>query len=826
MAIERIIEYKIDENIHDIETDKTFLSYDNVDKFTIDISQIDADFESASAKAFFICYKYSDKKKYTEIKCNLDAENKKISFKIPENIRGHVGLVKSNVYLEFDNGDRLDLVGLTFKMQKSLIDENVNEVADYYYETFVEQTKELVEKLKEYENSVKQASDGAIQSIDLKKEEISHMGDGIDELVSQKMSEIQSVNTNLENYLEEKKAGLTDIENDFKSFSDIKKSNIDTLTNEILTYKSGLDFIVETKQSLIESEMGNFSNNVSTAYNQLIGYKEGKEQDIDALKTSFNDYLETKKQSIVTDLSSIESCKNEQISKIKTVSDNSIRQITDYTTQEKANMDSVVNEVRQYGTVKKSEIDSNVKDISEYVEVSKTNIDEQKQQITSIIPELQTSIDDMQAHIDSLISDASEIPDYKKVLQEITTIKGYLMGDPSKDVYGVEVDMINKTVTRISGSIGKSGGKDFDNIRAYQRRRYNLTDDGKVLAYFGEDGFVENGFTDREFVKDGVTYPIGTRVQVMVEQPKFYYKVEPLVLEPIPNGIGFHMRKGRYYICDTKKEGFKVHPAFEVGEDIREYIYLSAYEASRNADNTLMSIVDAIPSTKYNINSFRSMSNSIGDNWGICNITTFSLSQLLFLIEYATFNSQSALGFGYTNRTIPSGNNILAVISKAGRTKSLGNTSGEITADDGYSSISYRGEENIYGNVWCAVDGMLLNGNNKNEIYISKNRQNYGSIDTNLYFKLNFIATKTNGYISAFGYDSKFDYLFIPTEVVGNSIVPVGDSCWQNASHYKLLTPQVGGRMVNSSENGLFTIGLDVEIGTGWESIGTRLVYI
>lgn len=169
MAIERIIEYKIDENIHDIETDKTFLSYDNVDKFTIDISQIDADFESASAKAFFICYKYSDKKKYTEIKCNLDAENKKISFKIPENIRCHVGLVKSNVYLEFDNGDRLDLVGLTFKMQKSLIDENVNEVADYYYETFVEQTKELVKRLEGYENSVKQASDSAIQSIDLKK---------------------------------------------------------------------------------------------------------------------------------------------------------------------------------------------------------------------------------------------------------------------------------------------------------------------------------------------------------------------------------------------------------------------------------------------------------------------------------------------------------------------------------------------------------------------------------------------------------------------------------------------------------------------------------
>lgn len=329
-------------------------------------------------------------------------------------------------------------------------------------------------------------------------------------------------------------------------------------------------------------------------------------------------------------------------------------------------MDSVVNEVRQYGTVKKSEIDDNVKDISEYVEVSKTNIDEQKQQITSIIPELQTSINDMQAHIDSLKSDAEEIPDYKKVLQEITIIKGYLMGDPSKDVYGVEVDMINKTVTRISGSIGKSGGKDFDNIRAYQRRRCNLTDDGKVLAYFGEDGFVENGFTDREFVKDGVTYPIGTRVQVMVEQPKFYYKVEPLVLEPIPNSIGFHMRKGRYYICDTKKEGFKVHPAFEKDGVEKDFIYLSAYEAcifdvSNNVyllnderifdltQDKLSSISNSKPFSTLSYQNILKLINNNGLGWGMQNIYTVSLSQLLFLIEYATFNSQNAIGVGYTN---------------------------------------------------------------------------------------------------------------------------------------------------------------------------------
>lgn len=77
MAIERIIEYQADLNNRDTKLDNKFLSYDNIDKVSIDISQIDADFTSASAKSFFVCYTYSDKKKYTEIKCTIDVENKK-----------------------------------------------------------------------------------------------------------------------------------------------------------------------------------------------------------------------------------------------------------------------------------------------------------------------------------------------------------------------------------------------------------------------------------------------------------------------------------------------------------------------------------------------------------------------------------------------------------------------------------------------------------------------------------------------------------------------------------------------------------------------------
>ena len=49
---------------------------------------------------------------------------------------------------------------------------------------------------------------------------------------------------------------------------------------------------------------------------------------------------------------------------------------------------------------------------------------------------------------------------------------------------------------------------------------------------------------------------------VMVEQPKFYYRVEPLALDLSGEGAGYGLKKARYYICDKPHEGFRVHPAF------------------------------------------------------------------------------------------------------------------------------------------------------------------------------------------------------------------------------------------------------------------------
>ena len=89
-----------------------------------------------------------------------------------------------------------------------------------------------------------------------------------------------------------------------------------------------------------------------------------------------------------------------------------------------------------------------------------------------------------------------------------------------------------------------------------------------------------NGVIDDSYSPENVEES-DTNVDVMVYQPKFYYKVVPLKLEKQSGGLGYHIRKANYYISSTPHAGFKLHPLFydENGNEI-DYVLFSAYEAS------------------------------------------------------------------------------------------------------------------------------------------------------------------------------------------------------------------------------------------------------
>ena len=446
------------------------------------------------------------------------------------------------------------------------------------------------------------------------------------------------------------------------------------------------------------------------------------------------------------------------------------------------------------------------------------------------------------------------VGDISALQEQITDIQSFI-GYTDIDIYGVEVDFKNKKFTRLTGAVGKTPGASFNSIKAFGgRRRCNVTDEGKVIAYHGDAGYSETGvltsaITIGDAPEKQKTYAIGTKVQVMVEQPKFYYKVVPLELEKIEGGKGFHMRKARYYVSDTMKSGFKLHPAFIKDGKEKNFIYLSAfegctYDVSTNAyklndaqdvdwtNDILASIAGAKPTSGLTQsgatrNGFRTIAAKRGTGWSQQTIQSISATQILFLVEYASFDMQKHLGVGVTNKVDDSTTSMTEI---TGATTTLGNASGQVVNTNGYSVVSYRGEENPFGNIWKWVDGINTNNGStfaagdKGTIYVADHGFKDSSADAP-YHEVGFSSVYLGwSFISAFGYAENDDWLFFPTEGKGNSSLPVGDAgtCVNPGWRLALLG---GGWHVGSNAGG-FYLDVNIDSAIRYRDIGGRLLYV
>lgn len=429
------------------------------------------------------------------------------------------------------------------------------------------------------------------------------------------------------------------------------------------------------------------------------------------------------------------------------------------------------------------------------------------------------------------VATIGDIQDLQKQIADLEAFIGY----SDEDIFGVEVDFANKKFTRLSGAVNRTPGAGFDSINAFGgRKRCNVADDGTVTAYYGDSGYTTTG-------KNAA----GTPVQVMVEQPKFYYKVVPMVLE---KGVkGMKIRKARYYVSDTLKPGFKVHPAFVENGNVNPYIYLAAFEGSlfdtsanayilddsQVADfaaDKLSSIAGVKPISGLQQNltrgNTRLLARKRGAGWEQAYAATAAASQLLMLIEYASFNMQSAIGNGVTNKADDGASSMTEI---TGATANLGNASGSVTNANDYNIVSYRGEENFWGNIWTWVDGM----NEENPATFTSGMAgtlhvaDHGFADdtkASPYKNTGIHPIQGSGYVSAFGYSEEFDWLFIAVEYSGNSSLPVGDYAWNNNSGWRVAL--LGGGWYSGAYAGAFYWYLDSASAYRGRDVGGRLVYV
>lgn len=266
----------------------------------------------------------------------------------------------------------------------------------------------------------------------------------------------------------------------------------------------------------------------------------------------------------------------------------------------------------------------------------------------------------------------------------VEDIKAYI-GYTDDDIVGLCADYENKTFTRLAGAVNLSQGADFNKFEMYGgRRRCNVLDDGTIVAYYGDEGYTEDG----------------SNGQVMVFQPAFYYKVVPLKLEKnSDSGIGYHLRKANYYVSARPKTGFKLHPAFyDANGNAINYILFSAdegsmFDVSAKAyvnDNVDESITyedgDLLCSVagKKPISGFRQgigtksnlelMAQNRGAGWHLETIEVISANQLLMMIELAMMNMQTGIGQGVVSIT---GSTAYNCSSLTGSTADLGNATGQ-----------------------------------------------------------------------------------------------------------------------------------------------------
>ena len=436
----------------------------------------------------------------------------------------------------------------------------------------------------------------------------------------------------------------------------------------------------------------------------------------------------------------------------------------------------------------------------------------------------------------------------QEILSGVADLRAYL-GLYDSDVVGVQVDYKNKTYKRLGAASGLNGGSDFDQFPMFGgRKRCNVANDGTINAWYGDSAYKEDG----------------SNGQVMVYQPAFWYLVAPVEYERQSTGIGYHLRKANYYVSGKQRAGFRLHPAFyDANGNEVDHIFYSAFKGSifdTSADAYLMedeqvcdagtdlfcSISGVKPASGYNQNltrtSIEQMAQNRGAGWHGDTIKATSANQLLMLIEYAG-NLQTAIERGVVDIPLTglASDDTSSYAVNTGGTSALGNATGHADSStqqingqtltnttNGKRSISYRGMEDPWGNMWDFVYGLNFYYESGKPFlgYVCKDFNFAESKQTDNYESIGFTLPSENGYISAMGYSTKFDWLFLPSEVKGDSALPIGDSYYQNNTWNGYRIALWGGAWADGVSAGGFYWDVDSGVGGRYRHIGGRLVYV
>ena len=186
--------------------------------------------------------------------------------------------------------------------------------------------------------------------------------------------------------------------------------------------------------------------------------------------------------------------------------------------------------------------------------------------------------------------------------------------------------------------------------------------------------------------------------QVMVKLKKFWYATD---FSTAGTYRWFISSTGADSKPTTNATAWKVHPAFTRNSVTKSQIYLGAYEAY--GTSPLQSVSGVTPSGSNTLAQFRTAAEARGTGWEVQDYLSVCAIQLLMLLEYGSFNFPMTLGYGITSDS---------VMHVTGETGSTGTDKGDTSygaTGNATTAMSYRGIENVWGNLITLVDGVNMN---------------------------------------------------------------------------------------------------------------------
>ena len=417
-------------------------------------------------------------------------------------------------------------------------------------------------------------------------------------------------------------------------------------------------------------------------------------------------------------------------------------------------------------------------------------------------------------------------------------------------IYGVTWDETTDSYTYLGAlsdltptAPGTSPGDSRLEIHS-QIRRCVIADNGSVVGYLDPNDstrYVSGAAADIDGSDGSVDG------QVMVEIPRFYYR------------YSYTGTTHSYEICETDRSGFTIHPAFVRDGAVVTHRYIGAYEACLwddsgsayvgygTAIDTAVDVLSSVSGVKAHTDEkrfeYRLAAANRGAGWRQLDFYLLSAVQLLYVIEYADFNTQETIGNGNTAYSAWSYDEGIA---PAGLSNSDGN--GTAASNDAFSSVpvdgsatngvetsqyaTYRGIENLWGSVWEWVDGINVHnyddagGTSYSRAWVSGDRAVFADDTATGYTQFGDLAAD-DGYADALIQSGSG---FLPTGYTGASNTHLGDYYYTYFDD--LVAPfndwrvvRLGGTASNGATAGAFCVYTHSDSAVDYANLGGRLCY-